>query len=119
MWMPEEKMKLWTIQAPEVYDCLSEKGVYHVDDKYLFSRDLPNLQYLYDWLVAKMREKVGTPPQGVNYPIWAWHTREGKRKMPDLRQSGFGEKGTELVRMEIEIPVCFHSLNIYISYIFV
>ena len=48
--------------------------------------------------------KVGTPPQGVNYPIWAWHTREGKRKMPDLRQSGFGEKGTELVRMEIEIP---------------
>lgn len=47
-------------------------------------RDFKNA---YDWLVVKMEERI-SKLNGVNYPVWAWHTRDWKHKKPDLRESG-------------------------------
>ncbi len=68
------------------------------------SNDFYELKLPYDWMVKKIISRIGEPPSGVSYPIWAWHTWEGKRKRRDLRKRGYGNKGTKLVQMEIEVP---------------
>ena len=95
---------LWTIQNEEVLEKLQKEGVYHANEDYLFCRDIPSIEYVYDWLSAKMTDKVGAPPSSVRYPVWAWHTWEGKREKRNLRGKGFGNKGERLVQLEIEVP---------------
>lgn len=97
-------MILWTIQNEEVLEELQREGVYHANEDYLFCRDIPFIEYVYDWLSSKMTDIVGASPRGVRYPVWAWHTWEGKRKRRDLREAGYGEKGTNMVQIEIEVP---------------
>lgn len=99
-------MRLWTIQPVEVYREIEKNGYYVCDIEQARARS----EYFdvcfkdaYDWLVEKMKEKIGEPPVGVEYPVWAWHTYDWKRKSSDLR-SRQGYRGQEMVRMEIEIP---------------
>lgn len=97
-------MILWTIQSEEVYRKLLDTGYYHCE----FSRShMQEWKRQYDWLVEQMKKRIGPPPTGVTYPVWAWHTwRKGRRK-PDLRNErwGNGWKGDQFVRMEIDVPV--------------
>jgi hypothetical protein len=44
---------------------------------------LEDWRFEYDWMVEQMRIRIGNPPPGVRYPVWAWHQWEGKRKKPD------------------------------------
>ena len=97
-------MILWTIQQEYVYDELIDKGVYRTDESLALPYEFAEFKMPYDWLIDKMISLIGNPPAGVKYPVWAWHTWEGKRKRRDLRNSGYGNKGTRLVQMEIEIP---------------
>ena len=97
-------MILWTIQQEYVYDELIDKGVYRTDESLALPYEFAEFKMPYDWLVDKMISLIGNPPAGVKYPVWAWYTWEGKRKRRDLRNSGYGNKGTRLVQMEIEIP---------------
>ena len=64
-------MILWTIQPETVYSILLETGYYHCD----FSKS-QNQEWKsqYDWLVQQMKRRIGPPPPGVSYPVWAWHT---------------------------------------------
>jgi len=95
-------MKLWTIQPQEVLDELEQKGVYRCD--YAKSENQEEcFRVAYEWLAAKMREKV-VPPEGVSFPVWAWYKRYGKHKKPDLRTSGLAERGRKMLCLEIEIP---------------
>lgn len=93
-------MKLWTIQPVEVYEQILKRGYYVCDgrktDKHFRER--------YKWLCQQMKEKIGKPPKNVSYPVWAWHTRNFKRKKPDLRSSEYGYSGTKMVCLEIDIP---------------
>jgi len=98
-------MTLWTIQTLEVWSEIQKRGRFVCDStapeflgNYMSCRDS------YDWLVCEMERRLGKRPEGVEYPIWAWHTRDWKRKKPDLRESGYGTKGAKYVCMEIEIP---------------
>lgn len=96
-------MILWTIQPIEVYDLIQETGVYHCD----FTKSmLSDCRDQYDWLVQEMKDRVGAPPMGVSYPVWAWYIWEGDRKKPDLRRErwGNGWKGERFACMEIDIP---------------
>ena len=95
-------MILWTIQPEKIYDQILQTGRYHCDFQKSFMTDW---KYKYDWLVSEMKSRIGEPPEGVTYPVWAWYMREGKRKKPDLRRErwGNGKKGDRFVRIEIDI----------------
>lgn len=97
-------MKVWTIQPVDVFNLIEEKGVYRCDGELSpHLKDKP-FQEAYEWLVEKMSEKIGPAPNGVKFPVWAWHTRNAKRKKPDLRESGYTKRGEEMVCIELEIP---------------
>lgn len=99
-------MILWTIQPIEVWDELNKKGYFVCNPEkadYISDKDW-NFKKSYDWLVMQMCQKIGGPPKGVSYPIWAWHTRDWQHKKPDLRNVGLGNKGEKSVCLEIEIP---------------
>ena len=96
-------MTLWTIQEEKVYLDLLDTGFYHCD----FSKSkMHDCKPQYDWLGEQMKKRVGDPPEGVEYPVWAWHTWWENRRKPDLRNErwGNGWKGVRFVRLEIEIP---------------
>lgn len=100
-------MRLWTIQPIEVYQELMNKGVFSCNpnkSKYLSDIDFIQMRESYDWLVTQMDKRGIVHPEGINYPIWAWHTRDWKYKKPDLRNSGFDTKGKKCVCIEFEIP---------------
>lgn len=53
-----------------------------------------------------MKKRIGNAPEGVIFPVWAWFQWEGKRKRPDMRFHGrnWGEKGTPIVLLTIDVP---------------
>lgn len=93
-------MKLWTIQPVVALEELEQYGVYRARTEKI---EMPEFFPSYDWL-CNFLEKKSKRPNGVEYPVWAWHTFCGKRKKPDLRYNCYGHKGEELVCMELDIP---------------
>ena len=69
----------------------------------IFSQSLVEM---YNWLVLQMKKRIGDPPEGVIYPVWAWHTQRSKRHKPDLCSerwaNGYDEE--KFVCLEIEVP---------------
>jgi len=47
-------------------------------------RNDPSFRTSYNWLVEQMKHGIGNPPQGVVYPIWAWHTLDAQPAKVDL-----------------------------------
>lgn len=93
-------MRLWTIQDEEAYQILEQTGVLHADGNHLLD---DSFRRAYDWLVHEMRLRIGEPPEGACYPIWAWYQWEGKRKRCDLRCGGYARRGTPLVQLTIDV----------------
>lgn len=96
-------MLLWTIQPYDVYQSILRTGKYQCD----FSQcSMPEFQYHYDWLANQMQKRVGAPPPGVSYPVWAWHTYDGKHRRLDLRKIRWshGSCGEKLTCLEILVP---------------
>ena len=58
------------------------------------------------WLIRQMEQRIGPPPAGVTYPVWAWYMQNGKHRKPDLRTErwGYGPGGEEYACIEFEIP---------------
>ena len=96
-------MILWTIQPLPIYEMIQQTGVYRCDPAQC---SMPEFTEQYDWLAAKMAERIGPPPEGVKYPVWAWHTKNGKRKKLDLRHERWsnGLDGKPHICLEIDIP---------------
>jgi hypothetical protein len=96
-------MILWTIQPEGVYQELQNTGIYHCD---IGQGSMPEYRLEYDWFVAQMKKRIGLPPDGVKYPVWAWYKWEGKRKKPDLRRERWqcGLRGDIFYCLTIEIP---------------
>lgn len=65
-------MKLWTAQTIEVYENLKNTGVhrFNTDKCYHFYEFLAEP---YTWLAEKMKERIGFPPEGVEFPVWFWY----------------------------------------------
>ncbi len=96
-------MRLWTVQPVDVYEDILKTGLYRCDKKKIV---LPELIPYYDWMVKELKKKIGDPPEGVEYPVWAIHTDNWKHKRLDLRSVRwrFGKKGDRLACIEVEIP---------------
>ena len=96
-------MILWTIQSQEVYDNLMKTGVYRCDFEQSGMREFKSR---YRWMAEQMKRRIGPPPDGVQYPVWAWYQWRDDKKKPDLRSErwGNGWKGEEFVRLEVEVP---------------
>ena len=109
-------MKLWTIQTIEVYEEIIKNGVYHCDpgksdllkpfDYDLENGHQMNAQFFdaYSWMAFQMRKRIGEPPNGVIFPVWAWFQYDKERK-PDLRRERWsnGCPGETLVCINIDI----------------
>lgn len=97
-------MKLWTIQPIEWYErLLLDKIIYGEEREIEFIKDGEKFKNAYQWMNHQMEKRIGNKPFENAYPIWAWFQYDNltKRK-PDLRSSGFLEKGTKGVRIEFE-----------------
>ena len=96
-------MRLWTIQPLEVLEILERDGVFRCDSTKI---PIPEFREAYDWLVHEMNLRIGGPPDGVRYPVWAWYILDNAHKKPDLRKErwGYGRGGEQYVCIEIEIP---------------
>lgn len=94
-------MKLWTYQYAEVYHNIIKNGFHRVSEEFVDDEFKPN----YDWLVKKMEECIGAPPDGVKYPIWAYARRDGiDGKAPSFDDEEYGDKGDTIVLLELDIP---------------
>jgi hypothetical protein len=89
----KEKVRLWTIQIPEVWEGLKERGVLRGDGR----RVWPDHRHAYQWLMQQMKQRLANC-SGHRYPVWAWYYPK-----PDLRYSGIGGliRGTKAVRIEL------------------
>ncbi|WP_125705668.1 DUF3841 domain-containing protein [Lacticaseibacillus daqingensis] len=97
-------MRLWTIQPEPLYDQLRQEGVIYAEFARSPYADWDDFHQAYDWLVAQMRMRVGAPPAGVTYLIWAWHTLNWQHKKPDLRAAEFRNYSDPSVCLELELP---------------
>ena len=97
-------MILWTIQPEEVFDLIQRTGVYHCDINK--SGDYDFLSCQYDWLVSQMKKRIGYPPEGVSYPVWAYQRWRLTKRRPDLRAVRWywGKIGEKHYRLEVDIP---------------
>ena len=102
-------MIIWTIQDPAVWDQLEKTGIYTTPDARIeFPPEeddaLCHFNYAYRWLSERMAERIGPPPEGVRYPVWAWYKQQGRADgKPDMRSSQY-LKGSPCVRMKLDIP---------------
>jgi hypothetical protein len=97
-------MRLWTVQDKAAYDSLCKNGVLRCDAQFAELLSEKAFKRSYDWLVAQMKARVGEPPIGIEFPIWAWYLLDGKNVKPDLRRTEFrGFSGKNYI-IEAEIP---------------
>ena len=102
-------MRLWTFQPADIYETLKKEKVLHTDASKIemfYFDDEEDIQSrrAYDYLVSKMKEKIGMPEsESVQYPWWAWYKFNGKNKQPDLRRKEcwYSE---DMVCIELELP---------------
>lgn len=97
-------MRVWTVQPLDAYEVLMKNNILTCNP--LLSENIQDFHFgeAYNWLIKEMTSKIGPPPKGVEYPIWAWHTMNWKHKKPDLRESGYLARGQKAVLLELEIP---------------
>ena len=58
----------------------------------------------YRWMAGQMLLRLPIIPD-ANFPLWGWYRWQGiTQARPDLRATGHLEKGTPVVRIELEIP---------------
>ena len=98
-------MILWTIQPIEVWNIIQDTGVYHCDPVKSTMLKLELVEE-YEWLIRQMKKRIGLPPTGVTYPVWAWYAQNGKHRKPDLRSErwGYGPGNEQYACIEFEIP---------------
>lgn len=93
-------MKLWTIQDYTVFEILKTQGSYCYNKTSLME---DCFESAYRWIGQQMKQKVGNPPKGIEFPIWAWYRIDGWNKRPDMRKAEF-KVAKKSVLLEIEIP---------------
>jgi hypothetical protein len=95
------KEKLWTIQHEKACYRLFRKGVLHADERFLMWNG--EFRTAYSWMADEMRARIGTPPAGAAYPIWAWHSWEGRRDSRTMSALARRSRGNHMLLIEFEI----------------
>jgi hypothetical protein len=93
-------VRIWSIQPESLYEQLKVEKVLHCNPAFTDE----DFRQAYDWLTRQMAVCIGSPPEGVLYPFWAWHTIDGLHQKPDLRRSEYKAYNDNPVCLELEIP---------------
>jgi len=97
-------MRLVTIQDKAAYDDLCASGVLRCKPELAKWLHEDAFCVAYDWLAEQMKKRISDPPQGVDYPIWAWYMLDGKPARVDLRKGVFSNYRGEQYALTIEVP---------------
>src|ERR1051325_1055844 len=90
-------MILWTIQTESAWQKAQKCGTLRADGR----RQWRSFRRAYRWMQSEMSRRIGPPPSGVRYPIWAWLQYESVQKLrPDLRRAGHLPAGSQGVLIE-------------------
>lgn len=100
-------MRLWMTMPARVYkETIEKMGIYQCDpDKSeVLTWDDSGRQFAnaYDWMSRYMTEKIGPPPEGIKYPVWAWYRLRTRQTRPDLRWVEFRGAAKEMVLIELD-----------------
>lgn len=101
-------MELWTLQHPDVWKALQEDGIWHAKDSLIgFPEEedsaFVHTHYAYKWYAKQMAKRIGPPPKGVHFPIWADFKRFGQMSgKPDMRAERWVYQGS-IDRLHLEI----------------
>lgn len=99
-------MRLWTIQNEAALEQMKKTGRLRADEEHLFVRPEDGPLYnCYCWIAEQMSQRVGSAPEGVRFPVWAWYWWRGKRhKRPDMRCGAHAPRGEKIVRITMDVP---------------
>ncbi len=98
-------MKLWTLQPLSILKEIEETGTYRCKKELSYNLSKQDsLDQQYHWLMNHMEKRIGKRPEGVEYPIWSWHTWEGERRCPDTNSAAFLKRTEDKVLLTLEIP---------------
>lgn len=103
----ESRVRLWTLQTEAIALAL-ESGTPFVskpDFEIHWGQDRQSawgFRQAYAWMAARMRDRMGPAPQGVEHPVWAWArppspTQSGA---PDLRSMRY-EDANALIELDV------------------
>ena len=97
-------MILWTTQHQQAAERMNETGTLRADEKHLLFDG--SFIDSYRWMADQMKKRIGDPPEGMAFPVWAWYQWEGKRSRIDMRAHGWhwGEKGSPIVLLTFDAP---------------
>lgn len=101
-------MILWTIQHFEAWKVAQRAGVLRASEEHSQATDRDTASIFrpaYEWIITEMRRRVGEPPPGVLYPLWAWaQCGNSHAPKPDLTEPGHLPPGTPGICIEFEMP---------------
>jgi len=89
--MPDDTIRVWTIQRPGWYALLQQRGVLGGDGR----RPWRELRPAYRWLMGQMRRRI--PGYRGGWPVWFWCT------WPDLGRTAHLPKGERGVCFDPEL----------------
>jgi len=92
--------RVWLVRSSRALSELLENRVVRGHSKYVDEDFL----FAYKWMRAQMRKRVGPGPK-KGYPIWTWYQySDAVHRKPDLRHTSHLPRGTQGVRIELEVP---------------
>lgn len=98
-------MIVWTFQPASILEEIEKTGTFRCDPDRSFNLTKENnLKSQYSWLMGQMEKRIGIRPEGVAYPIWAWHTWDFERRMPDPDSGAFLESREPKAALTLDIP---------------
>jgi len=100
-------MILWTIQHIGAWEAAERAGVLRASAQHAQANDRETADIFspaYQWLIEEMRQRVGEPPPGVAYPVWAWAQCGSRGLKPNLAEPGHLAPNARGVCIEFEMP---------------
>lgn len=98
-------MIVWTFQPASIMEEIERTGTFRCDPSRSFNLTKENsLKRQYAWLMEQMEKRIGRRPEGVSYPVWAWHTWEFGRRMPDPDSGAFLESREQKIALTLDLP---------------
>lgn len=91
------------MQPEEVYELIQLTGVYRCNGAKSVLIEALETDAPYQWMASQMIKHIGHPPDGVVFPVWAWHTMYWEHKRPDMRRTEFRSYERPFVLLEIEV----------------
>jgi hypothetical protein len=71
----------------------------------------------YKWMTAQMAVRIGSMPDGVLYPVWAWYQYDAINKQhPDLYRLGHLSSNEKGVLLEFDCPVSSVLLSDFLAW---